>query len=113
MIRRPPGSTRTDTLFPSTTLFRPGQRMGDGNAHVGRTELRQRGSVAIFDHGMDDGLRMDEYLDPVQPDREEEIGRAHVCTPVTNAQLVCRLLRAKKNTRRSHSRTQVIHALPE
>src|SRR3546814_15909880 len=22
MIRRPPGSTRTDTLFPSTTLFR-------------------------------------------------------------------------------------------
>src|SRR3546814_10920643 len=25
-----------------------------------------------------------------------EIGRAHVCTPVTNAQLVCRLLLAKK-----------------
>src|SRR3546814_2362535 len=26
-----------------------------------------------------------------------EIGRAHVCTPVTNAQLVCRLLLEKKN----------------
>src|SRR3546814_2637673 len=26
-----------------------------------------------------------------------EIGRAHVCTPVTNAQLVCRLLLVKKN----------------
>src|SRR3546814_9187864 len=25
-----------------------------------------------------------------------EIGRAHVCTPVTNAHLVCRLLLAKK-----------------
>src|SRR3546814_15854297 len=25
MIRRPPGSTRTDTLFPYTTLFRSGQ----------------------------------------------------------------------------------------
>src|SRR3546814_8729470 len=25
-----------------------------------------------------------------------KIGRAHVCTPVTNAQLVCRLLLAKK-----------------
>src|SRR3546814_5034503 len=25
-----------------------------------------------------------------------EIGRAHVCTPVTNAQLVCRLLLEKK-----------------
>src|SRR3546814_7567619 len=32
-----------------------------------------------------------------------QIGRAHVCTPVTNAHLVCRLLLAnknKKNTRR-------------
>src|SRR3546814_9793379 len=27
-----------------------------------------------------------------------EIGRAHVCTPVTNAQLVCRLLLEKKKT---------------
>src|SRR3546814_7279938 len=26
-----------------------------------------------------------------------EIGRAHVCTPVTNAHLVCRLLLEKKN----------------
>src|SRR3546814_1134649 len=26
----------------------------------------------------------------------EQIGRAHVCTPVTNAHLVCRLLLAKK-----------------
>src|SRR3546814_2295455 len=26
MIRRPPRSTRTDTLFPSTTLFRSGER---------------------------------------------------------------------------------------
>src|SRR3546814_3489440 len=28
----------------------------------------------------------------------EQIGRAHVCTPDTNAQLVCRLLLAKKKT---------------
>src|SRR3546814_3565065 len=27
-----------------------------------------------------------------------KIGRAHVCTPVTNAHLVCRLLLEKKNT---------------
>src|SRR3546814_12800297 len=41
MIRRPPRSTRTDTLFPYTTLFRSGTRpqrpflrggMGDGRA---------------------------------------------------------------------------------
>src|SRR3546814_17480453 len=31
MIRRPPRATRTDTLFPSTTLFRaPGQGIGGG-----------------------------------------------------------------------------------
>src|SRR3546814_979224 len=28
---------------------------------------------------------------------EKQIGRAHVCTPVTNAPLVCRLLLANKN----------------
>src|SRR3546814_11315527 len=28
MIRRPPRSTRTDTLFPYTTLFRSGRRAG-------------------------------------------------------------------------------------
>src|SRR3546814_8855669 len=33
-------------------------------------------------------------VDAVKP----EIGRAHVCTPVTNAQLVCRLLPEKKKT---------------
>src|SRR3546814_2614855 len=46
-----------------------------------------------------------------------QIGRAHVCTPVTNAHLVCRLLLEKKKYRRGcesfqtvtelHSRTQV------
>src|SRR3546814_3060658 len=33
MIRRPPRSTRTDTLFPDTTLFRSGAK--------GRTEVRR------------------------------------------------------------------------
>src|SRR3546814_18357031 len=30
MIRRPPRSTRTDTLFPYTTLFRSGDEIGKG-----------------------------------------------------------------------------------
>src|SRR3546814_16266987 len=33
MIRRPPRSTRTDTLFPYTTLFRSRQRGDAWNAH--------------------------------------------------------------------------------
>src|SRR3546814_17916484 len=46
MIRRPPRSTRTDTLFPYTTLFRSLRAAGgqaDGtDADVGTTEGRDR-----------------------------------------------------------------------
>src|SRR3546814_7998130 len=53
MIRRPPRSTRTDTLFPYTTLFRsvpggggtvvtePGQKLADGSA-IATYRLRAR-----------------------------------------------------------------------
>src|SRR3546814_11062152 len=44
MIRRPPRSTRTDTLFPYTTLFRSGQNavrrysaIGDEGLHAARS----------------------------------------------------------------------------
>src|SRR3546814_15264460 len=40
MIRRPPRSTRTDTLFPYTTLFRSGQ--SDRASCDGRTVARPR-----------------------------------------------------------------------
>src|SRR3546814_7029651 len=39
MIRRPPRSTRTDTLFPYTTLFRSTWGGGGGHAVRGRTAL--------------------------------------------------------------------------
>src|SRR3546814_4971491 len=32
------------------------------------------------------------------PEFRRKIGRAHVCTPVTNAHIVCRLLLEKKHT---------------
>src|SRR3546814_2680161 len=41
MIRRPPRSTRTDTLFPYTTLFRSKFHTGDDRRHSKR-ELEQR-----------------------------------------------------------------------
>src|SRR3546814_8709553 len=34
MIRRPPRSTRTDTLFPYTTLFRSMLDLGGGNGNI-------------------------------------------------------------------------------
>src|SRR3546814_13483844 len=53
MIRRPPRSTRTDTLFPYTTLFRSGYKAVDSMVPVGRGQReliigdRQTGKTAL------------------------------------------------------------------
>src|SRR3546814_14502194 len=39
MLRRPPRSTRTDTLFPYTTLFRSAELFGDKGAIAERAHL--------------------------------------------------------------------------
>src|SRR3546814_5682526 len=41
MIRRPPRSTRTDTLFPYTTLFRSHRRRSPTGGHVHNARPRQ------------------------------------------------------------------------
>src|SRR3546814_1607610 len=107
MIRRPPRSTRTDTLFPYTTLF----RSMDGVLHVARVDFVAAGDddllqavdqvgIAVFVHGADvagmepavaqrrRGLRRllpiaRHDLRPAQADlallaRRDQIGRAHV-----------------------------------
>src|SRR3546814_9917170 len=53
MIRRPPRSTRTDTLFPYTTLFRSDRlRRGrhDGACDLPAAVRRQGAAFRIFDH---------------------------------------------------------------
>src|SRR3546814_20466730 len=48
MIRRPPRSTRTDTLFPYTTLFRSRSRlMPAGKLHPHRKTCRQRARIFV------------------------------------------------------------------
>src|SRR3546814_11535888 len=49
MVRRPPRSTRTDTLFPYTTLFRSGRRgrAGGGGAVADQPAVRTRSRRAI------------------------------------------------------------------
>src|SRR3546814_17932423 len=54
MIRRPPRSTRTDTLFPYTTLFRsPGHHIETCIAHAmeGLPKFRRFASIAAFSEG--------------------------------------------------------------
>src|SRR3546814_18797874 len=45
MIRRPPRSTRTDTLFPYTTLFRSGRGAGDAVLGEDAVEVGRAGET--------------------------------------------------------------------
>src|SRR3546814_16226399 len=65
MIRRPPRSTRTDTLFPYTTLFRSKEELADA-ARRARIELAlQELHVAVGRQGFRMALRIgcDRYLE--------------------------------------------------
>src|SRR3546814_3274277 len=123
MIRRPPRSTRTDTLFPYTTLFRSSvaaitgedgieavrlnlraisaldllhELPADRTRQVRRSRLRQIDLLDLVPmlEQCRMGLRRDQArigtlvaarIVGIHRERREEIGRAHVCTPVTNA----------------------------
>src|SRR3546814_1540519 len=47
MIRRPPRSTRTDTLFPYTTLFRSPQALRDYVRSVSKTVFHPAGTAKM------------------------------------------------------------------
>src|SRR3546814_3426186 len=95
MIRRPPRSTRTDTLFPYTTLSRSARARRSARCALERARAIARGAAQRRARGH-------EQPAPPRVSRTRaagypEIGRAHVCTPVTNAHLVFRLLLEKTN----------------
>src|SRR3546814_5143952 len=76
MIRRPPRSTRTDTLFPYTTLFRsalapPGERQRAENEEEGEGPRQQRHLM----HRMDEILLVPAEAHPVRARRV--LGRPH------------------------------------
>src|SRR3546814_3054639 len=108
-IHRPPRSTLTDTLFPYTTLFRSQkyntkiclkrEDLNHTGAHkinntIGQILMAKRlGKNRIIEetgagqHGVATAT-----VCALMGIQCVEIGRAHVCTPVTNEHLVCRLL---------------------
>src|SRR3546814_8792553 len=138
MIRRPPRSTRTDTLFPYTTLFRSvkAESLRDFTRRLGHRQSLHRlterriaillaGGRRFTGGGDDDDLSLGRSIDIARGQFGEatghslfkrladladhrrvaipqnlrhrakavsearELGRAHRCTPATNAHIVC------------------------
>src|SRR3546814_3837456 len=105
MIRRPPRSTRTDTLFPYTTLCRSKacrlvclSHGRDASDHLLRDAWRAAVLCGRQRRATPDHPELADTHHSGACRSELEIGRAHVRTPVTNAHIVCRLLLEKKNT---------------
>src|SRR3546814_7698834 len=103
MRRRPPRSTRTDTLFPYTTLFRSQRRKcliddGEGLA-AGRPDRRQRivtdeAGAAALDAELADLVRVAQMvgaLDPLRGRLQADLGA------VAQHREAKRLLRAQNN----------------
>src|SRR3546814_2118388 len=121
MIRRPPRSTRTDTLFPYTTLFRSVEdhrrrldnvalRLHRGDLDDGTAEIAlQHLQAAVRRARL--GKRRQHLLVVAAPGRRlPQIGRAHVLTPVPHAHLVCRLLLETTNDSDKAADTTVLYA---
>src|SRR3546814_9622366 len=100
MFRCPPISTRTDTLYPYTTLFR--SRVSDldlsvrGGQDGEPIEIDVRAPAGFDRELADHTARIEQLLDRFVAEPQQN-GRAHVLTPVTNAHLVCRLLLENQN----------------
>src|SRR3546814_13251670 len=73
MIRRPPRSTRTDTLFPYTTLFRSLRPLVDTHRQIAAAHpLGRQHQIADRPHDLSGEVQRD-------PDGgQQQIGRAHV-----------------------------------
>src|SRR3546814_8566272 len=122
MIRLPPRSTRTDTLFPYTTLFR---------SHADSNNSENDPASPLFGYTVDSpgvyyrnkafyGLVSAELLaldgrwsNTLSGQIADKTGSEQVCTPVTNAHLVCRPLpeqtKQQQPTHTTYTSTQIRH----
>src|SRR3546814_2768574 len=116
MIRRPPRSTRTDTLFPYTTLFRSDKEWSEqwrALQYPGRRRVSVRCAAQWRpDQASSLFLLKVEFKFKVQKAtpfvfvavaRDAATDRKSTrLTPVTNAHLVCRLLLENKKNNHTH-----------
>src|SRR3546814_15405365 len=79
MIRRPPISPRTDTIFPYTTLFRSvtARNMADriGHVHDGQTESERTAQQSYADIGKGGGENRAAAAAENEPERADELGQ--------------------------------------
>src|SRR3546814_5304301 len=85
-IRRTPRSTRTDTLFPYTSLFRS------------QAPERHHPALPMTIEMLAQGLEQQGLLQGIARLHGAQDRKSTRLNPVTNAHLVCRLLLEKKNT---------------
>src|SRR3546814_4394837 len=105
MLRRPPRSTRTDTLFPYTTLFRSGDDDDRNNPCLPRSK---RPNAARTGHLAGDSrpAGLDRARDRAPRRFASACERSEEHTSElqsTNAHLVCRLLLEKKKQTKTHT----------
>src|SRR3546814_6055578 len=98
MIRRPPRATRTDTLIPYTTLFRSRHQTGNTGIDMdhGATGEIEHAPVPEQAARPGPGHVRHRQVGEGEPQRDEGRSEENMSAPVTNAQLVCRLLPEKK-----------------
>src|SRR3546814_4193514 len=103
MIRRPPRSTRTDTLFPYTTLFRSACRVGGHCARaVGKAvdAARRRLLVIVHRPEPEPALRVDDRI--VEAVRSEEHTSELQSLMRISYAVFCLKKKKKKNTKIKH-----------
>src|SRR3546814_5326006 len=108
MIRRPPRSTRTDTLFPYTTLFRSADVVA---AHVDRHFAGQSAGLgapaeAVDDQPGDDFAGTFEHVDRVT-DREEHTSELQSLMRISYA-VFCLKKKKQHETTRTQKYTNMI-----
>src|SRR3546814_17482747 len=93
MKRRPPRSTRTDALFPYTTLFRSAVPIGHGGAVEFAAAIDERGGSARSSNSLAN-----------QIDIPEHVADGCLCSPVPRCELASLHLRdiARHRTYREH-----------
>src|SRR3546814_2670794 len=105
MIRRPPRSTRTDTLFPYTTLFRSQPALGDG-------DRARRGAAAAAQLGGDEDLAAVlhlgvEHADGVELQHDHRVG----CVEGLHGRRAACLKRSEEHTSELQSLMRISYAV--